>query len=91
VTGAEVSHVKLTRVRGDLPGVVGFVTFRLGPLTLDGLVLRRTRSGCLTLAFPVRTDSSGRRHPLFRPTCDRARREIEAAVLSALGLQEDDQ
>ena len=69
-------------------GLLGYVSFQLGALVLDGIALRRTRDGRLALSFPERRDSSGRRRPLVRPLDDAARRAIEAAVLAALSIEE---
>src|SRR5438046_1066011 len=67
-------------------GLLGWISFDLGgSLHVDGVTLRRTRGGRLTLSFPSRIDRRGTEHPYLRPTCSRARRAIERAVLSELG------
>ena len=48
-------------------GLLGFVSFQLGEVLLDGVAVRRTRDGELTLSFPQRRDRSGRTHDLIRP------------------------
>ncbi len=53
-------------------------------LVLDGITLRLTQAGNLTLSFPERCDSNGRRHPFIRPLNDQVRREIERQVFEAL-------
>jgi DNA-binding cell septation regulator SpoVG len=69
---------------------LGFVTAVLdGKVLLDRIALRRTREGRLALSFPSRTDRDGRRHHVVRPLTDAARREIEAQILSSLGLAEE--
>ncbi len=69
-------------------GLLGWLAFDIGGTWhVDGVVLRRTRDGRLTLSFPSRRDSQGREHPYLRPTCDRAGRAIEDAVLGELGLE----
>jgi DNA-binding cell septation regulator SpoVG len=66
-------------------GLLGWLAFDIeGTWHVDGVVLRRTREGRLTLAFPTRTDRAGREHAYVRPTCDRARQAIEDAVLAEL-------
>lgn len=69
-------------------GLLAYVscTFE-GLLRLDGLTLRRTLAGRVTLTYPARTDRAGRRHPYYRPVDDDARLAIEAQVFAALGLQ----
>ena len=70
-------------------GLLGWLSVRVDDsLVLDGIALRRTRNGQLTLSFPERRDSNGRRHPLIRPLDDGARRAIERQILEALGLAE---
>lgn len=67
-------------------GLLGFIQCVVdGQLVLDGITLRRTLDNRLTLSFPEREDSVGRRHPIIRPVDDDARRAIEAAILGSLG------
>lgn len=70
-------------------GLLGFVSFALGPVRLDGVTVRRTRDGRLTLSFPVRRDADGRAHALVRPLDDEARRSLEAQVFAALDLKHE--
>ncbi len=70
-------------------GLLGFVALQLGPLAFDGVTVRKTAAGRLTLSFPSRTDRAGRRHPFIRPLDDDARREIETDVFWQLGERED--
>lgn len=89
-SGTRVSNVKFTHApRADFErGLLGWLAFDVGGTWhVDGVVLRRTREGQPALAFPARMDRAGREHPYLRPTCDRARREIERAVLAELGLE----
>jgi hypothetical protein len=57
--------------------------FRLDDLVIDGVTLRRTRTGLLTLTWPVHA-GSGR--PIVSPADDAAGAAIEVAVLTALGF-----
>ena len=69
-------------------GLLAYVKLEFGPLILDGVTLRRTLDGRLTLGWPERTDRQGNRHPLMRPISDAARLELEEAVLRELNRQE---
>jgi len=69
-------------------GLFAFVSCTYGDLRLDGLTLRRTRGGPLTVSFPARKDGAGREHPFLRPLTSAARHRIEAQVFAALGLAE---
>ena len=64
-------------------GLLGFVSVFYGDLILDGITVRRTAEGRLTLSFPQRRDGRGRSHPLFRPIDDAARVRIEKAIFDA--------
>jgi hypothetical protein len=69
-------------------GFLGWVSFTIEPgLRVDGVAVRRTRDGRLTLSFPAHRDNQGRDHPYIRPTDDATRREVERQVLEALGLE----
>ena len=68
-------------------GMLGYLSLTLnGALRLDGLALRRTLVGNLTIAYPARTDSAGKRHAYIRPIDNASRRAITTAVLAALGM-----
>jgi hypothetical protein len=68
-------------------GLLGFVSFLINDgLRLDGITVRKTLAGDVRLSWPVRTASTGGRHPLIRPVTDEARRDMEAQVLGALGI-----
>ena len=70
-------------------GVLGFVAATVNSaLRIDGVAVRRTRDGRLTLSYPAREDNSGRQHALFCPINDEVRREIEDRVFQALGIEE---
>lgn len=89
-----ISQVRLVRAApADMAtGLLGWVSLVLGDLLrLDGLTLRRTSNGLLTLSFPARRDASGRQHAIVRPIDDAVRREIEEAVFAALGIEQETQ
>lgn len=69
-------------------GLLAFVRLDYGGLRLDGLTLRRTRDGDLTVSWPERRDRNGRRHAIARPRSDATRQEIENAIFTALYEQE---
>jgi hypothetical protein len=81
-----VSEVRFTN-SPDGAGRLGFVRCRVGSLRLDGLTLRRTRGGRLAVSFPCRRDGRGRRYPIIRPISDRARRDLERAILAELDAE----
>ena len=69
-------------------GLLGYLSVLYGDLVIDGLVLRRTAAGRLTLSYPSRSDRAGRRHFVVRPDGDEARRRIERAVFSQATVAE---
>lgn len=70
-------------------GLLGWVRFRAGDLLIDGVAVRRTRSGRVGMSWPKRLSPSGAEYSYVRPVDDPARREIEAQVLDALGFGEE--
>ena len=82
-----VSHVEYTSASSmeQRTGLLGFVQFRLGKgLEIDGVTLRRTRAGKITLSYPRR--GSNKAHFAVRPRDEETRQHIEHQVLSALDL-----
>lgn len=87
----KISSVQFTAAgEGDVArGLLGWVSCTLNnTLHLDGVAVRRTADGRHALSFPARRDAQGRQHFLVRPLDDTSRREIEAQVFKALGLEE---
>jgi DNA-binding cell septation regulator SpoVG len=68
-------------------GLLGYIRCSLGnALILDGITVRRTRTGRLALSFPARRDRAGIEHPIIRPTDDATRRQFEDAIFAALRM-----
>ena len=69
-------------------GLLGWAAARLDVgLVIDGIAVRRTRGGRMTLSFPARRDRRGRRHFVVRPVDDRARKDLEEQILGQLRRQ----
>ena len=74
---------------GDIrSGLLGFVSVFFGDVVVDGITVRKTAEGRLTLSFPERRDRLGRRHPIVRPIDNKARLAIEKAVFGAATVAE---
>jgi DNA-binding cell septation regulator SpoVG len=83
-----ITSVTLTPASADLisRGLLGWITCTLDhSLVLDGIALRRTRTGRLALSWPARRDGAGRDHPVVRPLHDHARHLLEQQILGQLG------
>ena len=74
--------------RDRATGLLGWVTCTVGDLVLDGITVRRTRHGRLTLSFPARRGRGGESHAFIRPLDDRARLAIEREIFDAIDLGE---
>ncbi len=71
-------------------GLLGWITCVVNDtLVLDGLTLRKTRDGRLTLSYPARRDAEGKQHFILRPIDDGARLDLENQILTALGCREE--
>ena len=71
-------------------GLLGWIRFTLNDaVVVDGVTLRRTRDGRVTLSYPVRHDARGAQHAIVRPIDDAARHAIEAQVFAALHLDRE--
>jgi DNA-binding cell septation regulator SpoVG len=69
----------------DATGLLGHISFTLnGALQIDGLTMRQTNDGRLTISFPSRTDRLGQRHFILRPLNDEHRRDIERQIMDAI-------
>lgn len=80
---SEARFVRACRPCDPDDGLVAWVSCRYGVLHLDGLAIRRTNDGNLTVTYPTRRDHAGRRHRYVAPVDLEARRSIEAQVLAA--------
>lgn len=66
-------------------GLIGFVGLTIeGRIRVDGLTIRRARSGGTYIAYPHRKDRLGRERPWMFPIDDEARVEIERAVAARM-------
>ena len=85
--GIYITNIVFKRAldRDQARGLLGWVTCDLGEaLRLDGITVRKTLDGRLTLSFPAREDGRGQRHAYMRPIDSAARMAIEESVLAAL-------
>jgi len=89
MTALRLSEFSFTAAnqRDQQGGLLGFLQIRYGDLLLDGVALRRSSTGRLVLSFPRRRTRAGAEFHYVRPVDDRARRELEAQVIQALGLE----
>ena len=71
-------------------GILGRVRMVVNGLVVEGVALRRTLDGRLTLAYPTRRDADGDRHFVVRPVDDRIRLAIEVQVFTALGVKPEE-
>ena len=87
MTPASITNVVFTpsRLADREGGLLGWVECSFGDwLRLDGIAVRKTADGRFTLAYPARKSGGGTKHHFFRPANDRARRELEVAILGQL-------
>lgn len=72
-------------------GLFGYVVVTLnGHLQIDGIALRRTLDGRMTISWPDRRTASGRPGVSVRPLDRETQEDLERQVLSALGFGEAD-
>ncbi len=68
-------------------GLLGWLRCTLNnSVRLDGLTLRVTTEGRLSVSFPSRRDRRGAEHYILRPIDDPTRREFERQIFEGLGL-----
>lgn len=87
VVAAKFSSARPHEVRS---GLLGWVAVTLhGGYLLDGITVRRTSAGRVTLSFPAKVDAHGIQRAYFKPLTDLARRELEEQVLAAIGREHE--
>ena len=87
-----ITNVRFTEAReaDKRAGLLGWLKFSVGgTLEVDGCALRRRIDGGHAISFPTRVDRQGRKHSLLRPMGDAVRRDIEAQIFRALGIEGD--
>lgn len=92
MTDLKINEIRFTPASRELvrTGLLGWVRCVVGGnLELDGITVRRTAGGRITLSFPERVDDSGGRHPVVHPVSNAARRAVERQILGALGIGDD--
>lgn len=66
-------------------GLLGWIAFTIDDhVRVDGVTLRRTAEGRITLAFPARVAKDGRKRSIVWPISETARQAIESQVFEAL-------
>jgi len=65
-------------------GLLGYVQCRYGDILLDGITVRRTQTGRLTLSFPSRVSKHKKHHGYVRPINNSARSNIEEQIFNAI-------
>ena len=87
MSGLTISGLRFSPATRDdsARGLLGFTSFLLNDaVRIDGVGVRRTAQGRLTLSWPAREDAAGKRHPLVHPIHHAARLDLEGQVLAAL-------
>ena len=87
---APITHVTFVRAsrRHEREGLLGWVKCVVADtLVLDGIALRRTLAGRLSITFPEREDGAGRRHSYIHPVDRAAAQQIERAIFKALATK----
>ena len=82
-----ISEIAFTHAPARLVrvGLLGWVRCLIAnSVVLDGITVRRTCSGELTLSYPARDDGAGVRRCFIRPRDHAARVELEREILSAI-------
>ena len=64
-------------------GLLGWASFELGGLRVDGTQIRRTRAGHVSMYWPERMAGT-RRHPIVQPVDRDVRLAIEREVIAEL-------
>lgn len=81
-------RIKPASAADKASGLVAYLAMTLpGGLRVDGLTLRRTAKGVLSVSYPERRSASGDRHPILCPATPEDRAAFEAAVLAEVRRQ----
>lgn len=83
----EISNIRFTSAtpQDQSRGLLGYLSLTIDDmLHLDGVTLRRTLKGKLTLSFPARRDRQGKDHPILRPVGQDARKSIEEKIFAEI-------
>ena len=83
----DVSQVQFTVAppKDQETGLLGYVSFTVAQaFRFDGVTLRQTGEGNLTLSYPARRDRHGHDHPHIRPADTPTRIDVEQQVFAAL-------
>lgn len=71
-------------------GLLAFIAFSIAGLRIDGVTLRRTRTGDISLSFPTRKNGDGQARQLVRPLTSKIRDALMQRVLKELRMRESD-
>lgn len=85
-----ISDIRFTRgtERDARTGLVGWISLTFDrSWRIDGIALRRTKSGDHTISFPARRSTNGAEYPYIRPLDAGLRAEIEDAIRQYLVRQ----
>ena len=84
----QLLHFRAAGQRDVATGLLGWATVIVGDtFVIDGIAVRRSAAGRPILAFPARTDASGKRHFVVRPVDDHGRHVVEQVVFAGLGIE----
>jgi hypothetical protein len=80
-----VADVRITRADAEhiAQGIEAWATLRVRGFRIDGVTVRRLRTGALAVVLPCRRDRSGRMHAYVSLLDDDLKCAVEAAVLDA--------
>ena len=76
-------RITLSSSRDRREGLLAYVRVALGPFKADGITIRRTLAGRVTISYPTRIARDGSAHPYFLPTDPAAREAFEKEILDA--------
>jgi DNA-binding cell septation regulator SpoVG len=65
-------------------GLLGYARVQVGDLIIDGIAIRRARTGRFVISLPARRDRSGTEHSVVAPVSSEIGRDLESQILAAL-------